>query len=309
VHGADGTISAAEEPAFRVSTTCRSRRERADPQPREAIIVRRRRELRNEGFALLVFLVPLVFCLALAGAVGLLTTNGVKASTRSRAKFIADYAADAGVQVGNAMVRAASDGHKSLAWKEAIDGQSVTVSITEVETDVYKIVGTCQVDDALSTSEMWVTLNREPISFAAQSGFEISLGKDAKITGDLRVDLDSNARVSGFNHDAEGNLLSDPSEAVPGLGVHSTGEGTDWNVTTRSTSDVSGSPSDTANDLDDHAGALESVIAHARSNFDVSASGETLLQDPAIGYWGKKSAPVIAYVSLGESKTLTLPPA
>ena len=253
-----------------------------------------------------MIVVALSFILALAGAVSAVTANGLKATSRSTDRMTAFYEADAAAQVGNFLIRTTGISMEATSFQETIGGHSVQVDVTEEDVGLYKVTSTSDVNGQASTVELWVNFDQEDVVVAPQGGFETNIGDGVNLDGDLKVELDSNAIISGFDHDADGNLLGDQTDGVPGLAMHATVDNRDFQTLTLSNSEIVGTPQATVNDGDNHADSMRSLHDIALATADVIVTGSTLLEDAANGNYGTAADPVLVYVDLGQNEELRM---
>lgn len=266
---------------------------------------------REGGIGLLLLVILLPFPLALAGAVSLTLVYGQQSVSRSTAKMNSFYAADAGAQIGNALVRSTGTSMQETTMETVVSGHASQVVVETPETDVYKVTSTSTVGGETSTVTIWVSMVASNTPYNAQSGFEVTFGNAAKVNGDIRVNMDSNAFISGEDHNVVSyptnpSLIADQSKAVPALGVQDTGNNTDFNLKTKSNSDIKGVPQDVMTHLTGQYDTLKGIRDKAVANADVTVSGSAKLEDGDSSKFGTKANPVLAYVDLGKKDTLEL---
>ncbi len=264
------------------------------------------RQYGESGSSLIMVVVALTFILALAGAVSLVTASGLKASSRSSDRMKAFYAADAGAQVGNALVRSTGLAMEATSFQEAISGHAAQVEVTEEDTGLYRVTSTSDINGEVSTVELWVRFEEDDLDVSPQGGFEVNFGDGVNLNGDLRVELDSNARISGFDHDSSGDELDDQTHGVPGLAMPVTPGDRDWRIRTQSNSEIVGTPEATVNNAEDQAEFMSTLRDIAQASADVFVTGSTLLEDDANGNYGTAADPVLVYASLGQNDELRL---
>ena len=258
---------------------------------------------RECGSSLLVFLIPLSFLLALSAALSFLTVANSKAMSASTNGMRAFYVADSGAQAANALVRSTGTSMQPTTLEETLNGGTAIIDIEAVSTELFKITSHGTYDGDEATVEIHVAFESQ--NFLLQSGVEVNIGRNVHFGSDFQVRLDSNALISGFDHDANGNALADQSNAVPGLAMHEA-PGNETLVTLLSNAVIEGSPTGVSRDTDTQATALSDIRDHARDNADIFISGSRTLTDAHNGSYGTATDPVLVKVRLGEESTLRL---
>ena len=264
---------------------------------------------RESGSSMLMLVLPLTFLLALAGAMTTLTSIGLQTTTRSSNRLVSYYAADAGAQIGNALVRSTGLSMQSTSFETMIDDHPVIVGVEFVSTGVYKVTSSSEVNGEPSSVELWVTIDQEEVKTAANAGFEVTVGDSARFQGDLKVVLEDDSVVSGFDHDVGGAKTDDQSDAVPAFGVHENPDGNSFNVEVNDDAVLEAHESyegAISNEISEQTELLNKIRDNAKEHADVLLSGDTELDTSDSKDFGSMEDPVIAYVSLDHKDSLVI---
>ena len=256
---------------------------------------------RQHGFAILALLIPVSILIVLAAALSSLTSSSVRTISRSDRMTRAFYVADSAAQAANALVRATGPTMEATTVTESLGGGSATVVIEKVDNLHFRVRSSGEYGSETANVELHVKF--EAGNFSLGGGLAFNIGQSVQTTGDLRIYLDSNPVISGYDHSATGSQLADQTNAVPGVGTHPVPGNPDFNfeITLLSNAEVEGSPSDTTAANTSQSGVLLDLAAYARDNADILITGS----QTQTGTWGSSSSPQLVHASLNGSKRLT----
>jgi hypothetical protein len=174
--------------------------------------------MRNErGTALIISVVMLVVVTALGIAWLTLSSVNSKEATLREFKLMSHYVADTGLQVALAMM--VSDSPPTMPFKHAEDnmcGGRYGVVVEDIGNNFYKLTSTSRHTGI--DSEIELIVKKTQPDFDLEAAFAVQINPNAEVesgTGGITIDVDgANGKLSGMDHDPDGNILADQTNAT-----------------------------------------------------------------------------------------------
>jgi hypothetical protein len=234
----------------------------------------------QKGSALVICAVIVILGVA-AGAAWLLMSTASSRDAESReTKMKSHYVADSGIQATLALM--VSDNPPTVPFQHSetdVAEGSYTVDVTDMGNDLFKLVSTGTRDKLTSKIEQIVKKTRMELSLDA--AFSVQINPNAEVVSDdggVPVRFDGAVGcLSGMDHDPDGNLLGDQSEAkhgaslnaLPGEVAEGAGGVTGFDVQALDpAAQLKGSPSATKTGVPYQGTSLDVIVDYARNRAD-----------------------------------------
>ena len=255
------------------------------------------------GSAMVVVMILMIFLFALAAAMTMTSMVGIKATLESDRGMRAFYLADSGAQVGIAMVRAAGGTADDSSFIENISGGNVSVLITKQSPALYQVRSDSNYAGYLSAVEVYVRFSG---SFKLPGGYTVMFSRGVALRANsVATSILGNSTISGMDHDPDGSLLADQTEAVAGLAMNTVPGKRKFSVD-GSGPLIEGSPDAINNKAADISSVLKSVRDYAKDYADVKLTGSRFLGSADTGDYGTSTHPKLVYTRLEDNGTLAL---
>jgi hypothetical protein len=171
----------------------------------------------RKGSALIIAVVMMVVVIALGGAWLMLSDINAKEATIREFKLVSHYIADSGIQV--ALAQLVSDSPPTIPFKHGetgLCGGDYTVAVEDIGNDYYKITSYSEYMKVDSSIE--VVVKKTTPDFDLDAAFAVQINPNAEVTSDtggITIDVDgANGTLKGQDHDPDGNLLADQTNAT-----------------------------------------------------------------------------------------------
>ena len=251
---------------------------------------------------MVVVMILMVLLLALAGAMTLTSTVGLRAGRESDREMRVFYLADSGAQIGIAAVRASGGTADDSSSTDDIAGGTVSVAITRESPSLYKIRSDASYAEATRSVEVYLRFEG---TFNLPGAATVMFSRGVAIRANtIATAVLGNSVISGLDHALNGTLLADQTEAIAGFAMNRVPGKRSFSVDGSSPL-IQGDPvtDDTAENM---SAALKSVRDYAKDYADVMLTGSTTLGTADAGSYGTLADPVLVYVRLEDNGTLTL---
>ena len=260
---------------------------------------------RDVGFALLAFLGLITVVAAATAAVGMLCVVESRAASEGDRRMRSFYLADTGAQIANALLTDSGGSLGSSNFQESLAGGSVDVDIVQ-NGMAYQVTSTGNYDGELQTVVMQVQFTA---AFDMEGAIQVNFGEGIEVTaGAIPFSLSAASELSGMDHDADGNLLADQSNATYGLAMAPIPGALDVDVFVdiANGAELEGSPEATTSEAEGDVAVFNQLIVHARNNADIQVTGTSSWRNPDNGSYGTAADPQLVFVDLADGETLRM---
>jgi len=251
---------------------------------------------------MVVVMILMVFLLALAGAMTMTSTVGLKAARESDREMRVFYLADSGAQMGIAAVRASGGTAEDSSTTDNIAGGTVSVTITRESPTLYKIRSDASYVGSTRSVEVYLRFEG---TFDLPGAATVMFSRGVAVRANtVATAVLGNSVISGLDHATSGTLLADQTKAIAGFAMNRV-PGTRSFSVDGSSPLIQGDPA-IDNTADNMSAGLKSIRDYAKDYADVMLTGSTTLGTADAGSYGTLADPVLVYVRLEDNGTLTL---
>lgn len=257
---------------------------------------------REAGSAMVVVMILMVFLLALAGAMTLTSTVGLRAARESDREMRAFYLADSGAQTGIAAVRASAGTADDSSSTDDIAGGTVSVAITRESPALYKIRSDASYAGSARSVEVYIRFEG---TFDLPGGTTVMFSRGVAVRAStVATAVLGNSVISGLDHAPDGTLLADQTDAIAGFAMNRVPGKRNFSVDGGGPLVEGDPPID--NTAANMSAAIKSVRDYAKDYADVMLTGSRTLGTADTGSYGTLADPLLVYVRLEDNGTLTL---
>lgn len=260
---------------------------------------------RQDGTAMIVVMILVILLFALAAAMTMTSMAGMRAEVESDTEMRAFYLAESGAQVAMAKLQSAGGIPGDTTFTENIAGGTVSVTVTRLDPEVYRITSSSVCSGHRSEVELHVAVRR---GFSIPGALSIMLSRGIEFRApDIATSVLGSSRISGIDHAPDGSVLGDQSRAVPGLAVNALPGGKDFDLAlSRIDPRILGHPVRIDSEADNVSAGLTDLRNYAREFADIKLVGSRVLGSADTGSYGTDAEPRLVYIRLLDDPSLEL---